>query len=103
MSLALLEMAESGLAAYKPQHKWLKLVSRRAAVAMILQLHDGELGVWMIKRAEHEKDPWSGHMAFPGGRLEPIDRNGLAAARRNAFEISLDRPGGPVSGRSPSP
>ncbi|MEM7691010.1 MAG: CoA pyrophosphatase [Pseudomonadota bacterium] len=86
MSLALLEMAESGLAAYKPQHKWLKLVSRRAAVAMILQLHDGELGVWMIKRAEHEKDPWSGHMAFPGGRLEPSDRNGLAAARRETEE-----------------
>lgn len=59
---------------------------KRASVALILQIQEGELGVWMIKRAEHEGDPWSGQMAFPGGRMEREDRNGLAAARRETEE-----------------
>ena len=59
---------------------------RRAAVALILQLREGELGVLMIRRADSEGDPWSGHMAFPGGRLEPDDEHGLAAAKRETEE-----------------
>ena len=41
---------------------------RRAAVAVILR--DAMRGpeVLFIRRAEHPRDPWSGHMAFPGGR-----------------------------------
>ena len=59
---------------------------KRASVALILQLRAGELGVLMIRRAEHEGDPWSGQMAFPGGRVEPDDVNGLATARRETEE-----------------
>ncbi|MEM1142641.1 MAG: CoA pyrophosphatase [Pseudomonadota bacterium] len=55
-------------------------------MALVLQLRAGELGVLMIKRAERPGDPWSGHMAFPGGRLEKADRNGLAAAKRETDE-----------------
>ncbi len=40
----------------------------------------------MIKRAEREGDQWSGHMAFPGGRMEPEDDNGLATAVRETEE-----------------
>jgi len=40
----------------------------------------------MIKRAEHPKDPWSGHMAFPGGRIEDSDASALAAAIREVEE-----------------
>jgi 8-oxo-dGTP pyrophosphatase MutT (NUDIX family) len=59
---------------------------RRSAVAMILREgHDGS-EMLMIKRAEHEGDPWSGHMAFPGGRMEPADRHGLDVARRETHE-----------------
>jgi 8-oxo-dGTP pyrophosphatase MutT (NUDIX family) len=79
-------MAETGLANHRPARKWLKGLMKRAAVALILQLREGELGVLMIRRAEHEGDPWSGQMAFPGGRLEPDDENGLAAARRETEE-----------------
>jgi len=79
-------MAETGLARHRPTRKWLKGLRKRAAVALVLQLHEGELCVLMIRRSEREGDPWSGQMAFPGGRLEPDDENALAAARRETAE-----------------
>ncbi len=64
---------------------------KRSSVAMILQVRDGELHILMIKRAEREGDPWSGHMAFPGGRMDPEDRNGYAVAlRETEEEVGLD-------------
>ena len=66
---------------------------KRSAVAMILQLRDGELHILMIKRAEREGDPWSGHMAFPGGRMDPGDSHGYAVAVRETEEeigLTLD-------------
>lgn len=45
----------------------------------------------MIRRAEHERDPWSGHMAFPGGRFDPLDRDLLhTAVRETREEVGLD-------------
>ncbi|HSD27317.1 MAG TPA: CoA pyrophosphatase, partial [Vicinamibacteria bacterium] len=46
----------------------------RAAVALVLR--DGGPGgieLLRIRRAEHDLDPWSGHVGFPGGRAEPGD------------------------------
>ena len=59
----------------------------RASVALVLR--DGEpdgLELLFIRRAEHEKDPWSGHMGFPGGRAEPGDRGPEATAVRETLE-----------------
>jgi len=59
----------------------------RAAVALVLR--DGEAGgveLLFIRRAEQEKDPWSGHMGFPGGRAEPGDRGPEATAVRETLE-----------------
>ncbi|HEY9478577.1 MAG TPA: hypothetical protein VIP79_00745, partial [Gemmatimonadaceae bacterium] len=45
---------------------------RRAAVALILRVGEAnEPELLMIKRAVYEGDPWSGHIALPGGRREP--------------------------------
>jgi 8-oxo-dGTP pyrophosphatase MutT (NUDIX family) len=69
-----------------------QLTLRRAAVAAILRDHR-ELGpeVLFIRRAEHPGDPWSGHMAFPGGREEPSDADLLQTAiRETREEVSLD-------------
>jgi 8-oxo-dGTP pyrophosphatase MutT (NUDIX family) len=69
-----------------------ELPSRRAAVATILRDHP-QLGpeVLFIRRAEHPHDPWSGHMAFPGGREEPSDADLLQTAiRETREEVSLD-------------
>ena len=59
----------------------------RAAVAIILQetAEDG-VSVLIIERARHDGDPWSGDLAFPGGRLEPGDATPRAAAERETFE-----------------
>jgi 8-oxo-dGTP pyrophosphatase MutT (NUDIX family) len=63
----------------------------RASVAIILGQTDGELLALFIRRAEHPEDPWSGHMALPGGRRDPADLDDLATAKRETLEeVGLD-------------
>ena len=64
----------------------------QAAVSLIVRGRD-ELDVLLIKRARHERDPWSGHMALPGGRWDAQDQTLLATAVRETHEetgIDLD-------------
>lgn len=64
----------------------------RAAVALVLVPDPSALLV--IRRAHREGDPWSGHMALPGGRSERDDPDLIATAVREAREevgIVLDR------------
>jgi 8-oxo-dGTP pyrophosphatase MutT (NUDIX family) len=59
---------------------------RYAAVAAVLRERAGEAEVLLIRRAEQVSDPWSGHMAFPGGRRDPEDEDVLATAIRETEE-----------------
>ena len=101
MSVPLLQLIETRLAGHRPSRKLLRPLMQRSAVAMILKVLEGELNILMIKRAERKGDPWSGHMAFPGGRLDPTDRHGFAAAvRETEEEVGLTLgPGEPCIGR----
>jgi 8-oxo-dGTP pyrophosphatase MutT (NUDIX family) len=60
---------------------------RDAAVAAIFRITDQDaLELLMIERASYAGDPWSGHIAFPGGRREPHDATLLDTALRETRE-----------------
>ena len=60
---------------------------RLSAILVTLRIAaDGEPELLMIKRAELERDPWSGHIACPGGRMEPQDEDLKATALRETLE-----------------
>lgn len=63
-----------------------------AAVAIILTPDPDS--ILLIRRADRTGDPWSGHMALPGGRREPADPDLTATAIRETAEevgICLER------------
>jgi 8-oxo-dGTP pyrophosphatase MutT (NUDIX family) len=73
---------------------------RLAAVAAVLRVVDSGPELLFIKRADRDGDPWSGHMAFPGGRLELGDASlEMTAVRETAEELSLDLTQGVMLGR----
>ena len=70
--------------------------STRAAVALLLQPQEDDLYMLFIHRAHHPQDPWSGHMAFPGGRQDPEDPDLRVTIHRETKEevgIDLDHHG----------
>ena len=81
-----------------------------AAVTLFLQEEAGgdapsdSAEILLIKRAERAGDPWSGHLAFPGGRAEKEDATLLDLALREAAEeVGIDaRQGGRLLGRLPA-
>jgi 8-oxo-dGTP pyrophosphatase MutT (NUDIX family) len=58
----------------------------QAAVALLLAPLEGDLELLLIRRSEHPLDPWSGHMALPGGRRDEADTDLLATVRRVVSE-----------------
>jgi 8-oxo-dGTP pyrophosphatase MutT (NUDIX family) len=69
----------------------LDAVTSRAAVALILREGAAGLEVLFIRRAEQVGDPWSGQMAFPGGRAELGDPDlRTTAVRETLEEIGID-------------
>lgn len=63
-----------------PDPGWLQ-----AAVSVVIRADHG-LELLLIKRARSERDPWSGHMALPGGRRDPEDPSLQATAVRETLE-----------------
>jgi 8-oxo-dGTP pyrophosphatase MutT (NUDIX family) len=63
-----------------------------AAVALILrEAQGGDLELLFIERAARASDPWSGQIAFPGGRREPTDQSlEDTAVRETREEVGLD-------------
>ncbi len=62
-------------------------VVRWAAIALVVRAGPGgDPELLMIKRAEVERDPWSGHVACPGGRMDPGDRDLEQTAIRETWE-----------------
>ena len=55
-----------------------------AAVAVIVVPNPD--AILLIRRSERSGDPWSGHLALPGGRQDPIDGDLLETAVRETRE-----------------
>jgi 8-oxo-dGTP pyrophosphatase MutT (NUDIX family) len=85
------------LAAHRPR---VLAGRRRAAVAVVVHDAVSEPEMLFIERAQHPGDPWSGQMAFPGGRVDPGDRDARAAAERETLEeVGLSLTGAEHLGR----
>ena len=92
-----LDEIRAGLHAHVPR----ELTGRRRA-AVAVALHDASDGpeALFIERAERFGDPWSGQMAFPGGRVDPGDSGPRAAAERETLEeVGVDLSGAELLGR----
>ncbi len=67
------------------------IAARQAAVAVVLAEDSAGVSLLLIRRAERASDPWSGHMALPGGHREPSDADLHATAlRETREELGLD-------------
>lgn len=79
------------LGANRPRRNRLRRRLKRAAVAVILRESLQGAEVLLVERAHRPGDPWSGDMAFPGGRIEAADDASAshAACRETYEEIGL--------------
>lgn len=59
---------------------------REAAVAAVIRRLEASPELLFIERAASPNDPWSGQVAFPGGRREPFDTDLCDAAIRETEE-----------------
>ena len=86
-----LERIRRRLTDHRPSLSEADLGRSRAAVALVLYAPAPEPPeLLFIERAQREGDPWSGQMAFPGGRWEPQDRDlATTAARETQEEVGL--------------
>ncbi len=86
-----LAAVEAALALHAPRDEEGVEARRKAAVAALFR--DGREGAELlfIRRAEHPRDPWSGHMGLPGGRVDPRDASPFATAvRETREEVGVD-------------
>ncbi len=64
---------------------------RAASVAAIFADADEGPELLLLRRSQRADDPWSGHIAFPGGRIDLEDDGPKAAAERETLEeVGLD-------------
>jgi 8-oxo-dGTP pyrophosphatase MutT (NUDIX family) len=85
-----IEVIENQLKDHRPH---LMPREHRTPTAVALILRDSLTGTEMlfIERARHERDPWSGNLGFPGGKIEEQDRDARRAAERETREeIGID-------------
>lgn len=79
------------LARREPRRVATGSIGSRAAVVLLLRLPGSvssldQLEGLFVQRAETAGDPWSGHMALPGGRNDPKDTDLAATALRELEE-----------------
>ncbi len=95
MSIIHIDRIRQSVIDHSPRKVPVREKTRQAAVSVVLRPYErnGEKDTeaLFILRATKDGDPWSGHMAFPGGHLESHDESLRHAAERETHEeIGLD-------------
>jgi len=70
---------------YEPSVPFDRPIHRAAVAAIFRRGHRGT-ELLLIQRAQRDGDPWSGQMAFPGGRTDPEDTTPVDTAVRETHE-----------------
>lgn len=86
-----LDVLNTRLQSYRPRRlpgrQW---IARCGVILLIadngLDVGEDTPSILMMRRAERAGDPWSGHVSFPGGRVDPHDLSTRAAALRELQE-----------------
>jgi 8-oxo-dGTP pyrophosphatase MutT (NUDIX family) len=91
MSQETSEKVEKLLAARDPHKLTIDGDFVHAAVMMILKEEQKGSSLLFIKRPDSDSDPFSGHVAFPGGKMKGEDSDKLeTAVRETREEIGVD-------------
>ncbi|HEY6282337.1 MAG TPA: CoA pyrophosphatase [Nitrososphaerales archaeon] len=86
MGSDIIDRVAKNLTMQEPKSKGLRF----AAVSIILRKSESP-SVLLIKRAERAGDPWSGQIAFPGGKMQAGDRTAKdTAVRETIEEVGVD-------------
>jgi 8-oxo-dGTP pyrophosphatase MutT (NUDIX family) len=91
MSLLSIKQIRKTIDVYSPIPVQSAAAAKQAAVSVILKSTGDHTEALFILRATKDGDPWSGHMAFPGGHFEAGDASLRHTAERETWEeIGLD-------------
>jgi len=65
--------------------------SKKLAAVSVIVADEADPRTLLIRRAERSDDPWSGQVAFPGGKMGSDDRSARdTAVRETKEEVSID-------------
>ncbi len=91
MPLLKIEQIRRSITGHSPIQYPVRKNTRQAAVSIVLRPGKKDTEALFILRATKDGDPWSGHMAFPGGHYEVSDDSLRHTAERETWEeIGLD-------------
>ena len=86
MNLLTLNSVRQSILEYSPREIAPGTRTRQAAVSVVLRPTASDTEALFILRAKKDGDPWSGHMAFPGGHHETDDESLRHTAERETYE-----------------